>query len=321
MEARAAVGGPRWMLAAMLALAAALMGLSATRVAGHPPPAGPSPAAPDRGSPAVRPAAGPTPAVGLSPGACRRFGPTGPGRGLTVFVDPGHGGLDTGAIGTTAAGSPVEEKGADLAIGLDLASILRAGGDTVVMSRVSDTLVAHLGPGDTAGRSLLTPAGLEADLRARVACANASGAQVLIGLHLNAFADPSVGGAETIYSADRPFSARSRALADLLQEDVVDALTGAGWTVASRGVVTDAGQGAAGLTSQARAYGHLLELGPARPGYFTDPTTMPGAIVEPLFVTDPAEAAIAADPAGALAVARGVAAAVQAFLAGQPGPR
>lgn len=335
MASRRRLLGPTWLPAAVLAAGLALVVAPALAIAGHRPEPGrsrPPASAPAQPSRPTRPRGSgdaPQPPARFAPGACRRFGPTGGGRGRagagagrgpTVFVDPGHGGLDTGAIGSGPAATPVEEKGVDLAIGLHLLAILRSDGDTVVMSRVSDTLVGRMGPGDTVGTTLLSPAGLEADLRARVACADGSGAGVLVGVHLNAFADPSVGGAETVYGAGRSFTPLSQALAELVQQDVVDGLAGAGWAVASRGVVSDAGQGAAGLTPQARAYGHLLELGPARPGYFSDPTPMPGAIAEPLFVTNPAEAAVAADPRGAVVVARSLALAVQTWIAEHPAP-
>ena len=44
------------------------------------------------------------------------------------------------------------------------------------------------------------------------------------------------------------------------------------------------------LTSQGAAYGHLMILGPALHGWFDNPSQMPGALCEPLFLTDPGEA-------------------------------
>jgi hypothetical protein len=65
-----------------------------------------------------------------------------------------------------------------------------------------------------------------------------------------------------------------------------------GYAIPDDGVLQDSGLGSA-LTSAAVAYGHLLLLGPAKAGYFTTPSQMPGALIEPLFVTDPFEASIA----------------------------
>ena len=41
---------------------------------------------------------------------CVFLAPTANARGQTIFVDPGHGGLDPGAIGKTSAGTTVSEK-------------------------------------------------------------------------------------------------------------------------------------------------------------------------------------------------------------------
>ncbi|CAA7599618.1 N-acetylmuramoyl-L-alanine amidase [Acididesulfobacillus acetoxydans] len=54
--------------------------------------------------------------------------------GVTVALDPGHGGADAGAVGP--AGTP--EKNNTLAIGLDLVDSLRAAGAKVVLTRSGD---------------------------------------------------------------------------------------------------------------------------------------------------------------------------------------
>jgi N-acetylmuramoyl-L-alanine amidase len=59
-------------------------------------------------------------------------------------------------------------------------------------------------------------------------------------------------------------------------------------------------------------------LGPAAEGYLATPSEMPGAVVEPLFITDPFEASIAAGAPGQQAIAAGIVRAVDTFL--QPTP-
>ena len=77
--------------------------------------------------------------------------------------------------------------------------------------------------------------------------------------------------------------------------------------------MADVEPGGPALTgSQAAAYGHLLLLGPARAGYFATPSQMPGALIEPLFITDPFEGSIAASVSGQDAIAAGLAQAVRA---------
>ena len=56
-------------------------------------------------------------------------------------------------------------------------------------------------------------------------------------------------------------------------------------------------------------------LGPAAAGFFVTPSTMPGALIEPLFITDPFEGSIAASAAGQHAIAQGVAQAVEQYFA------
>src|SRR5258708_8837988 len=51
----------------------------------------------------------------LESGACMSLAATHAGSGQTVFIDPGHGGLDPGVVGGTAA-HPVLEKDATLAV-------------------------------------------------------------------------------------------------------------------------------------------------------------------------------------------------------------
>ena len=90
-------------------------------------------------------------------------------------------------------------------------------------------------------------------------------------------------------------------------------------------VFLDAGHGgldpgAVGITPADLAYGHLLLLGPAKQGYFSTPSTMPGALVEPLFITDPFEGTIAASIRGQQVIAAGLARAIEQYFAPQPAP-
>lgn len=256
----------------------------------------------------VRPA-GP---IALTSKACTAFAPAGRRNGKTVFLDPGHGGLDTGAI-ATAAGTHVAEKRVALALALRTLALLRQRGFRVVLARVDDSPVAKLRPGDVSNR-LLTAEALHRDVSARNLCANAAKAQVLVGIHLNSFDDPSVSGTETIYNANRSFSARSRRLATFLQRALHSALTRVGSSASDRGVSTDSSAGGAPLTSEAAAYGQLLELGPAKPPWFRYPTRMPGALVEPLFLTNPQDARLALSQAGQAAIAGALVRGIVRFL-------
>jgi len=250
----------------------------------------------------------------FAPGACMAVNPKGGGNHQTVFLDAGHGGPDPGASGTTSDGQAVDERDLTLPVVLDAASSLRAAGYRVVVSRTVDTSVAPLGPADLTAMGTLSVQGEHDDTEARVTCANLSGAGILISVHFNAFSDPSAAGLLTTYDDSRPFATANQQLAQTLDTDVVTALQTAGWQVPDRGIQSDTTIGAPSLTEEAHAYGHLLILGPAAPGWLAHPTTMPGALIEPLFLTDPAEASVAADPAGQRAIAAGIVATVKAVL-------
>lgn len=230
-----------------------------------------------------------------------------------VFLDPGHGGVDPGALGRTAAGRPVLEKQLTLAVALRTTRLLRQDGFSVTLSRVTDTTVSHIAAADRRDGAL-TVAADQRELRARIDCANASHAQVFVGIHFDAFADPVIGGTETLYSPARRFAASSLRMARLLQTTLVARLRSARWGVADRGVRSDSGEGRVALSAWERRYGHLLELGPAFPPRFRRPTRMPGAIVEPLFISDASEASIAAGARGQWTIADALATALERYF-------
>jgi len=248
----------------------------------------------------------------FSPGACVAFAPTAGDRHETVFLDAGHGGIDPGAVGTTQNGTAVAESTVNLPIELDTMAILRAEGYRVVVSRTSNTSVTKLTRADVSG-GLLTVQGAFADVAARDVCANLARADVLVGIYMDG-GYAGQGGSVTGYDADRPFSAQNLRLATLVQHDVLAAMNARGWQIPDNGVLPDSGLGSA-TSAAAQAYDHLLLLGPAKAGYFSTPSTMPGALIEPLYVTDPFEASIAASAQGQHVIADGLAKAIRQYFA------
>lgn len=240
---------------------------------------------------------------GIEPTACIAYPPTAGNRGRTVFLDAGHGGPDPG---TTGGG--VREKDAALLVALDLAGRLRAHGYRVVLSRTSDTAVTRFGDADV-DQGALRGSALHRDLVARIDCANAARADALLAIHFNGFDDPSATGCQTFYSADRPFAESSRRLATAVQAAVVAALG-----VDDRGATADTALDAGTITDAGAAYGHLVELGPAQAGWVDRPSAMPGALVEPLFLTAPEEAAVAGAPAGRARIAQALYSGLVSFL-------
>ncbi|TMD41602.1 MAG: N-acetylmuramoyl-L-alanine amidase [Chloroflexi bacterium] len=245
---------------------------------------------------------------GLQAGACMSFSSK-TGSGKTVFIDPGHGGLDPGVVGTVGQ-QQVLEKDVTLAVGMRLASLLQGDGYRVVMSRTQDSSVTKLSADDSV-TGAMTASAVHRDLATRAACANAAAASVLVSIHFDAYDDPSVGGTETFYDAARPFAPDSKRLAADLQKALV---SGLGST--DRGVWTDDQLAAPTLTASGSVYGHLIELGPPSAGYVDNPSQMPGALVEPLFLTNAAEAKLASTTAGQQRVAASLEAGLQKYFSG-----
>ncbi len=266
----------------------------------------------------------PVDAAAFASGACVAFTPTSGNRRLTVFLDAGHGGVDPGAVGTTGSGQTIDEADGTLGVELDATAILRRDGFRVVVSRTGDTTVARLASGEVQDGAL-TIQGSHDDVAARDICANEAHANVLVGIYFDA-GTPDNAGSVTAYDADRPFAGDNLRLATLVQADVLAAMNSRGWAIPDEGVAPDSGLGStvsqadSALSEEASSYGHLLLLGPAEPGYFTTPSQMPGALIEPLFLTDPFEASIAASATGQQVIAGGLALAVEQYFAPPPAP-
>lgn len=273
--------------------------------------------APSTGGTALDPTA-------FASGACMAFAPTVGDRHQTVFLDAGHGGIDPGGTGVDEAGDSIDEAPVNLAIELDTLALLRAKGYRVVVSRTKDTTVLRLGAGDT-DEGVLSLQGSHDDVVARDRCANLARADLLVGIYMDAGGSTDNAGSVTVYDTDRSFSASNTRFATLLQNDVLSAMNAQGWQIPDDGVMPDDGFGSAvgdpaggGLAAEAAAYDHLMLIGPAMSGYFSTPSQMPGAVIEPLYLTDPFEGSIAVDSSDQQTIARGIATAVEQYFAPAP---
>ena len=251
-----------------------------------------SPPAP--GSPAAPPSS-PPPATSPAPTSS----PAAPGK-PTVFVDAGHGGKEIGASFTFQDGRTLVEKELNLKVATWLSTLLREAGLGVVVSRTVDAQV-------NGSRDLNndTRVNLTDDLQARVDAANAAKAHLLISVHFNGIDDPAKKGTQTFYSEGRTFSAKNRALAELVQASLVRTIRGAGYQTDDRGA-----------TSDSRVLGqnnHYYLLGPESPT-IRRPSEMPGIIGEALFLTSPEDAQAIRQEKVQEAVARGYFAAIQAYF-------
>lgn len=197
--------------------------------------------------------------------------------GQTVVVDPGHGGVDSGALG-----SGLEEKDITLAIGRALGADLRAAGARVVLTRGTD-------------RTIGPPGQVTEGLADRADLANRVGADAFVSVHANALNDPSVHGVMTFYGLAAGYVGRvlrSRSLVDLSRQLATDV---------QASVVRQTGAADAGVSGA-----DFYVLGYAR---------MPAVLVETGFLTNAAEAAQLASPRYQQAVAYGISRGVTRFLA------
>lgn len=120
-------------------------------------------------------------------------------QGPLVVIDPGHGGVDPGAVNEAGG---VLEKTVNIEISRRLARILESQGLRVRMTRQDDSLRPHPGNRGHVRRDL--------GLDERVALANRLEADLFISVHANGFWDRRCAGVEIFYC---PGSTESRRLA------------------------------------------------------------------------------------------------------------
>ena len=117
-----------------------------------------------------------------------------------VMLDPGHGGIDTGAIGHSGS----KEKHVVLAIAKNVRAILQKNGIDAKLTRTGDTFIP---------------------LYDRVEIAHKHGADLFMSIHADGFTNPSAAGASVFALSNRgASSAMAKYLSD--KENAVDELAG-----------------------------------------------------------------------------------------------
>lgn len=216
----------------------------------------------------------------------------------SIVIDPGHGGAESGA----ARDVPVLiEKDVTLDIARRLAVLLRGLGHRVTLTRTADAEV-NVPALDRNGDRRID---VDDDLQARVDIANDADADLFVSLHSNG-GPPALRGVATYYCADCTDSTRHRSLAVTVQSAAVEAVRPYGGGAFGAGVYDEAGLG--------KPYGHLFVIGPKTPRVARPNRAEAQALVEMLFVSNAADAALLArsDVRGSLAEA--LARAVEAYL-------
>lgn len=121
---------------------------------------------------------------------------------VKIFVDPGHGGANPGAVG-----NDVIESRVNLSVATYLANDLRNMGYDVMMYRTTND------------ENVISP--VAADLRKRAQMANDWGADYFVSIHTNSSVNPAANGFETyVYR----LGSRSAQLAQSIQDTVIAAL-------------------------------------------------------------------------------------------------
>lgn len=139
---------------------------------------------------------------------------------IEVLIDPGHGGIDGGAVGA----SGIVEKEINLKISQKLSAVFGLYGVSSALTRNDDCLLSS-DLADTVRRKK------NADLRKRVELANGMKRACLISVHLNAYPDNSCRGSQVFYSPNTDGSER---LAKLIQSCMVSGLNPENHRVAKR---------------------------------------------------------------------------------------
>lgn len=127
--------------------------------------------------------------------------------GEVIVIDPGHGGVDGGAVSKDG----VIEKEITLKIAVFLRDYLQEAGAYVVMTRESDIDLAEPNTQNISKRKA-------EDLMKRVHLIKEKQANAVISIHLNAFPQSRYSGAQTFYHPSRKENKR---LASFIQQSLI----------------------------------------------------------------------------------------------------
>jgi len=220
-----------------------------------------------------------------------------------IVIDPGHGGVETGAVGP----SGLQEKDLTLDLARRLKALLTRQGVTVVLTRDDDRILP---------------------LDDRTAIANHNRAVLFISLHLNASKRKTAFGAETYYLSTSATDAEARTLAGLENKaytppDAAAASTPADaapdhglelilWDLAQNSFIAESSRLAEAVQTELNAMTGVRDRGVRQaPFRVLMGATMPAILVEAGFISNPEEEARFKDDAYKDKIAEAIARAVR----------
>lgn len=121
----------------------------------------------------------------------------------SVIIDPGHGGVDGGAVSADG----IVEKSINLNISMKLKSLCELAGIDVIMTRETDISI-HDSNADTIKKQKTS------DLHNRLKIADSHPEAILVSVHQNKYSGASSCGMQVFYSGNAP---ESKTLADCIQ--------------------------------------------------------------------------------------------------------
>ncbi len=240
--------------------------------------------------------------------------------GKVVCLDAAHGGFDRGFRRTGDTSAPaMDEALYTAAYARELASQLSAMGFTVVLTRDGDVVRnSQFQDVNRDGRTREN-AGTDADaqrnalldeMQARIDYCNDQRADLLVSLHFDGSGNLADSGYAIWYAEGRIDTGESQRLAESIDQQLAQALSATGYTVADGGVQPES---VAVTRGNQMVYDSLFMITGARDG-LKDPSRMPGVVADLLTISNTADARLLASGAGRTAIVSAVAQAIGAYF-------
>jgi N-acetylmuramoyl-L-alanine amidase len=232
---------------------------------------------------------------------------------LIVVLDPGHGGggpdeLYTGAA--DAAGDLVESH-LTFQVATLAKTYLQKMGYTVYLTRRSADIQANYPSRDLNHDGKIDQLD---DYNARTMFANSHHADVFVSIHFDGIAGvPTMHGTHGYYCPARPFWKQSKRLAGIMTAAVAKGITSSSYRSPNLGIGTDV---ADKVPQRFPDYPWFFVLGPSWKKRITG-SAMPGALIESLFLSSPADVAALRKKSTIPGIAHGYANGIRAYFGGK----